>query len=121
MTIALGMPLVIVTITVIGYPFFGKKRYRLVSDSFIRQEKLRAERLRIYRKINDARSDFVSGELTEKDYLSQRNQLRITAAQILEQETSFTLTDSQIENALEKEISMLRQRTKQPPEGGDLS
>ncbi|MBG82052.1 MAG: hypothetical protein FI699_03020 [SAR202 cluster bacterium] len=121
MTIALGMVLAIVTITVIVYPFFGKKRYRLVSDSFIRKEKLRAERLQIYRKINDVRSDFISGDLTEKDYLSQRNQLRLAAAQILEQETSFTLTDSQIKDELEKEISMLRQRTNQPPEGGDLS
>ena len=68
MPVALGTLLALISVAVIAYPFFGSKRYRMVSERFVTREKLRAERLRIYRKISDIDADFTSGDLTEADY-----------------------------------------------------
>ncbi len=119
MPIILGTLLALVSVAVIAYPFLGRKRYRLVSESFVTRGKLRAERLRIYRKISDIEADFTSGDLTEADYRQQRDQLRFSAAEILRQESGATSTDSQRDEELEKEISRLREQTAQSPEGGD--
>ncbi|MEE8046747.1 MAG: hypothetical protein V3T49_07905 [Dehalococcoidia bacterium] len=123
MPIVLGTLLALVTIAVIAYPFFGSKRYRLVSESFVTREKLRAERLRIYRKISDLEVDFTSGDLTEADYQQQRDLLRISAAETLRDESGARstnlATDSARDEEIEKEISRLREQSDQPPEGGD--
>jgi hypothetical protein len=119
MPIILGTLLAIASLAVIAYPFFGSKRYRLVSESFVTREKLRAERLRIYRKISDLEADFESGDLTEADYQLQRDQLRVLAAETLREESGSTPTDSKRDEELENEISRLRQQTVHPPEGGD--
>jgi hypothetical protein len=119
MPIILGTLLALVSVLVIAYPFLGRNQYRLVSESFVTREKLRAERLRIYRKISDLEADFTSGDLTESDYRQQRDQLRILAAEVLRQESGTTSTDSQRDEELEKEISRLREQTAQSPEGGD--
>jgi hypothetical protein len=119
MPIALGTLLALVSIAVIAYPFLGSKRYRLVSESFVTREKLRAERLRIYRKIADTDADYASGDLTETDYRLQRDQLRTSAAEILRQESGATTSNSKRDEELEKEISRLREQTAQSPEGGD--
>jgi alpha-D-ribose 1-methylphosphonate 5-triphosphate synthase subunit PhnI len=119
MPIALGTLLALVSIAVIAYPFLGSKRYRLVSERFVTREKLRAERLRIYRKITDVEADFASGDLTEADYQYQRDQLRTLAAKILRQESGATTTNSKRDEELEKEISRLREQTVQSLEGGD--
>lgn len=122
MPIVLGTLLALVSVAVIAYPFLGSKRYRLVSESFVTREKLRAERLRIYRKISDIDADFTSGDLTEADYQQQRDQLRISAAKILKQESGSTSTNSMRDEELEKEISRLREQaaaSSEAPEGGD--
>jgi len=119
MPIILGTLLALVSVAVIAYPFFGSKRYRMVSESFVTREKLRAERLRIYRKISDIDADFTSGDLTEVDYLQQRDVLRISAAEILREESGAHSSDSERDEELEKEISRLRDQTAQPREGGD--
>lgn len=122
MPVILGTLLALVSIAVIAYPFLGPKRYRLISESFVTREKLRAERLRIYRKISDIEADFESGDLTEADYQQQRDQLRIAAAEILRQESGGNTASSKRDEELEKEISRLRDqatRTAETPEGGD--
>jgi hypothetical protein len=119
MPIILGTLLALVSVAVIAYPFFGSKRYRMVSESFVTREKLRAERLRIYRKISDIDADFTSGDLTEADYLQQRDLLRISAAEILRDESGAHSSDSKRDEELEKEISRLRGQTARPREGGD--
>ncbi|MDA0595702.1 MAG: hypothetical protein O2921_00830 [Chloroflexi bacterium] len=122
MPILLGTLLALVSVAVIAYPFLGSKRYRLVSETFVTREKLRAERLRIYRKISDVEADFTSGDLTEADYQQQRDQLRIAAAEILKQESGGSITDAKRDEELEKEISRLREQSTsstEAPEGGD--
>jgi len=122
MPIILGTLLALVSVAVIAYPFLGSKRYRLVSETYVTREKLRAERLRIYRKISDIEADFESGDLTEADYQHQRDQLRIAAAEILRQETGGTSTSDRRDEELEKEISRLRNQSahsSEAPEGGD--
>ena len=122
MPILLGTLLALVSVAVIAYPFLGSKRYRLVSETFVTREKLRAERLRIYRKISDVEADFTSGDLTEVDYQQQRDQLRIAAAEILKQESGGSITDAKRDEELEKEISRLREQSTastESVEGGD--
>ena len=122
MPILIGTLLALVSVAVIAYPFLGSKRYRLVSETFVTREKLRAERLRIYRKISDVEADFTSGDLTEADYQQQRDQLRIAAAEILKQESGGSITDAKRDEELEKEISRLREQSTsstEAPEGGD--
>tara|TARA_B110000116_G_scaffold251497_1_gene246621 strand:+ start:3418 stop:3792 length:375 start_codon:yes stop_codon:yes gene_type:complete len=122
MPILLGTLLALVSVAVIAYPFLGSKRYRLVSENFVTREKLRAERLRIYRKISDVEADFTSGDLTEADYQQQRDELRIAAAEILKQESGGSMPDVKRDEELEKEISRLREQTaaaNEAPEGGD--
>ena len=122
MPILLGTLLALVSVAVIAYPFLGSKRYRLVSETFVTREKLRAERLRIYRKISDVEADFTSDDLTEADYQQQRDQLRIAAAEILKQESGGSITDAKRDEELEKEISRLREQSTsstEAPEGGD--
>ncbi|MGA0274870.1 MAG: hypothetical protein ACO3L6_02300 [Dehalococcoidia bacterium] len=116
MAVTLGTLLAILCVAVIAYPLFRKNRYRMVSESFVTREKLRAERLRIYRKINDLESDYTSGDLTEDDYQQQRDQLRHTAAQLLMQETG---AGSARERDIEEEIAQLRNRSSESLEGGD--
>ncbi len=119
MPIVLGTLLALVSIAVIAYPFLGRTRYRLVSETFVTREKLRAERLRIYRKISDIEADYESGDLTEADYQEQRDQLRIAAAEVLRQESGASSTSAQRDEELEKEISKLREQSDTSLEGGD--
>ena len=122
MQILLGTLLAVVSVIVIAYPFLGSKRYRVVSETFVTRAKLRAERLRIYRKISDLEADFTSGDLTEHDYQQQRDQLRIAAAEILKQESGVSMSDAKRDKEIEKEISRLREQSatsNEAPEGGD--
>ena len=122
MQILLGTLLAVISVIVIAYPFLGSKRYRLVSETFVTRAKLRAERLRIYRKISDLEADFTSGDLTEHDYQQQRDQLRIAAAEILKQESGVSMSDAKRNEQIEKEISRLRKQSatsNKAPEGGD--
>ena len=119
MATLLGTLLAIVSLAVIAYPFISSRRYRLVTESFVTREKLRAERLRIYRKISDIEADYESGDLTQADYQQQRDLLRISAAETLREESGSKYSDADRDEQLEKEISRLREQTAQPPEGGD--
>ena len=122
MQILLGTLLAVVSVIVIAYPFLGSKRYRVVSETFVTRAKLRAERLRIYRKISDLEADFTSGDLTEHDYQQQRDQLRIAAAEILKQGSGVSISDAKRDEEIEKEISRLREQSatsNEAPEGGD--
>lgn len=119
MTIAIGTLLALVSIAVIAYPFLGSKRYRLVSERFVNREILRAERLRIYRKISDLETDYSSGDLTETDFQAQRDQLRITAAALLREESETTAPVKDRDEQLEREISRLREQSARSSEGGD--
>ena len=119
MAIIFGTVLSLVALAVIAYPFLNSRRYRLVSEKFVMREKHRAERQRIYRKIGDLEADFASGELTEEDFHLQRDQLRISAAEILRKEAGST--DIERDERLEQEISRLRKQSADSPEGGDTS
>lgn len=119
MAIAIGTLLALVSIAVIAYPFLGSKRYWLVSERFVHREKLRAERLRIYRKISDLETDYSSGDLTEADFQAQRDQLRITAAELLREESETTVPVKDRDEQLEREISRLREQSARSSEGGN--
>ena len=117
MAIAIGTLFALISIAVISYPFLGSKRYRLISETFVSREKLRAERQRIYRKINDLDADYTSGDLTESDYQLQRDQLRIAAAETMREESGAAATRR--DEQLEQEISRIRKQSAGPIEGGD--
>ena len=121
MAIALGALLAFFVVAVIAYPFLGSRRYRLASQRFVNREKLRVERLQVYRKISDLEVDHASGDLTESDFQSQRDQLRVTAAELLREESGPDGLAMDSDEQLEQEISRMRKRSSRPSETGNES
>ncbi|MBU96948.1 MAG: hypothetical protein FI720_05255 [SAR202 cluster bacterium] len=119
MAIALGALLAFFVVAVIAYPFLGSRRYRLVSQRFVNLEKLRVERLQVYRKISDLEVDHASGDLTESDFQSQRDQLRVTAAELLREESGSDGPAMDSDEQLEQEISRMRKRSSRSSETGN--
>ncbi|HIM60649.1 MAG TPA: hypothetical protein EYM41_08750 [Dehalococcoidia bacterium] len=121
MAIALGALLAFFVVAVIAYPFLGSRRYRLASQRFVNREKLRVERLQVYRKISDLEVDHASGDLTESDFQSQRDQLRVTAAELLREESGPDGPAMDSDEQLEQEISRMRKRSSRSSETGNES
>ncbi len=121
MAIALGALLAFFVVAVIAYPFLGSRRYRLASQRFVNREKLRVERLQVYRKISDLEVDHASGDLTESDFQSQRDQLRVTAAELLREESGPDGLAMDSDEQLEQEISRMRKRSSRSSETGNES
>ena len=121
MAIALGALLAFFVVAVIAYPFVRSQRYRLVSQRSVNREKLRAERMRVYRKISDLEVDNESGDLTESDFQAQRDLLRVTAAKILREESGPDGPTTDSDEQLEQEISRMRDRSTRSSEGGGQS
>ena len=119
MAIALGALLAFFVVAVIAYPFLGSRRYRLASQRFVNREKLRVERLQVYRKISDLEVDHASGDLTESDFQSQRDQLRVTAAELLREESGPDGPVMDSDEQLEQEISRMRKRSNRSSETGN--
>jgi biopolymer transport protein ExbB/TolQ len=121
MAIAFGALLAFFVVAVIAYPFLGSRRYRLASQRFVNREKLRVERLQVYRKIRDLEVDHASGDLTESDFQSQRDQLRVTAAELLREESGPDGLAMDSDEQLEQEISRMRKRSSRSSETGNES
>ena len=121
MAIAFGALLAFFVVAVIAYPFLGSRRYRLASQRFVNREKLRVERLQVYRKISDLEVDHGSGDLTESDFQSQRDQLRVTAAELLREESGPDGPAMDSDEQLEQEISRMRKRSSCSSETGNES
>ena len=121
MAIAFGALLAFFVVAVIAYPFLGSRRYRLVSQRFVNREKLRVERLQVYHKISDLEVDHASGDLTESDFQSQRDQLRVTAAELLREESGPDGLAMDSDEQLEQEISRMRKRSSCSSETGNES
>ena len=121
MAIAFGALLAFFVVAVIAYPFLGSRRYRLASQRFVNREKLRVERLQVYRKISVLEVDHASGDLTESDFQSQRDQLRVTAAELLREESGPDGPAMDSDEQLEQEISRMRKRTSRSSETGNES
>ena len=121
MAIAFGALLAFFVVAVIAYPFLGSRRYRLASQRFVNLEKLRVERLQVYRKIGDLEVDHASGDLTESDFQSQRDQLRVTAAELLREESGPDGPAMDSDEQLEQEISRMRKRSSRSSETGNES
>ena len=119
MAIAFGALLAFFVVAVIAYPFLGSRRYRLASQRFVNLEKLRVERLQVYRKISDLEVDHASGDLTESDFQSQRDQLRVTAAELLREESGSDGPAMDSDEQLEQEISRMRKRSSRSSETGN--
>ena len=113
----LGTTLVLISLAVLVYPFLSRRGYSLAGDPTI--ERLRVARLRVYRQIADLEGDYQTGDLTEKDYQLQMNELRVTAAKIMQREEQLGAAVSDAE-ALEREIEAARRGMAGPPEGGDI-
>ncbi len=119
MAIAFGALLAFFVVAVIAYPFLGSRRYRLASQRFVNREKLRVERLQVYRKISDLEVEHASGDLTESDFQSQRDQLRVTAAELLREESGPDGPAMDSDEQLEQEISRMRKRSSRSSETGN--
>ena len=108
----LGTALVLLALGVVIYPFLMRRKYAPPPD--VTPERLRAERLRIYRQIADLEADRASGEVPDRDFQAQLDELRVAAAKVMRDEAA---PDGEPE--LEQEIEAARQARKGPLEGGD--
>jgi len=113
MGVLLGTALVLITVAVLVYPFFNRRKYSLERDPTV--ERLRVARMRVYRQVSDLQSDHQAGELTDTDYETQFNELRIAAARIMKLEEELGVVTSN-EDLLEKEIAAARKRNLKSPE-----
>jgi hypothetical protein len=112
----LGTTLVLISLGVLVYPFLNRRKYTLAGNAAA--ERLRAARLRAYRQIADLEGDFIAGDLTETDYDSQLNELRIAAAKIMRREQQIGSVVADVD-ALEREIAAARKGMAGPLDGGD--
>jgi hypothetical protein len=112
---ALGTALVLIVLGALIYPFLRGK-YALPPDSA--PERLRAQRLRVYRQIGDLEAARAAGEATDAEYRSQLLELRTAAARVLREEARLGLSASG-EEQLERDIAEARKSRAWPPEGGD--
>jgi len=101
---------------VLVYPLFRGRKQPAPSDPA--QGRLRAERRRIYGLISDLDASRASGDVTEADYQTQLDDLRLAAAKTLQQEAAVGRTREGTDTAqLEQEIAAARQARKRPGRG----
>ena len=118
MAIILGTAIALVSIAVIAYPFLWSKKYKLISGKFGTSDDLRMERLGIYSKIHDLEADHASGDLTNSEFLLLRDQLRVSAAKLLKEESEPRRSNDKDE--LEAEIARQREQSRRGPEDRDV-
>ena len=114
MSIILGTTLALLSIAIIAYPFLGSKKYKSIFGNSRTRDDISAERLRIYSKIHDLEADLASGDLTDSEFLLMRDQLRVSAAKLLKQESELRGFDGGDE--LEVEIARQREQSRQASE-----
>ena len=118
MAIILGTTVALLSIAIIVYPFLGSKKYKLIFGKLGTRDDIRAERLRIYSKIHDLEADLASGDLTDSEFLLIRDQLRVSAARLLKQES--VPRRSLDSDELEEEIARQREQSRQASEDRDV-
>jgi len=118
MAIILGTAIALVSIAVIAYPFLGSKKYKLISGKFGTSDDLRMERLGIYSKIRDLEIDHASGDLTNSEFLLLRDQLKVSAAKLLKEESEPRRSNDKDE--LEVEIARQREQSRRGSEDRDV-
>ena len=114
MSIILGTTLALLSIAIIAYPFLGSKKNKSIFGNSSKRDDISAERLRIYSKIHDLEADLVSGDITDSEFLLMRDQLRVSAAKLLKQESEPHGLDGGDE--LEVEIARQRENSRQASE-----
>ena len=114
MAIILGTTLALLSIAIIAYPFLRSKKYKSIFGNSRTRDDISAERLRIYSKIHDLEADLASGDLTDSEFLLMRDQLRVSAAKLLKQESEQHGLDGGDE--LEVEIARQREQSRQASE-----
>ena len=114
MAIILGTTLALVSIAIIAYPFLGSKKYKSIFGNSRTRDDISAERLRIYSKIHGLEADLASGDITDSEFLLMRDQLRVSAAKLLKQESEQHGLDGGDE--LEVEIARQREQSRQASE-----
>ena len=118
MAIILGIAIALVSIEVIAYPFLGSRKYKLISGKFGTSDDLRVKRLEIYSKIHDLEVDHASGDLTNSEFLLLRDQLRVSAAKLLKEESEPRRSNDKDE--LEVEITRQREQSRRGSENRDV-
>ena len=114
MAIILGTTLALLSIAIIAYPFLGSKKYKSIFGNSRTRDDISAERLRIYSKIHDLEADLASGDITDSEFLLMRDQLRVSAAKLLKQESEPHGLNAGDE--LEVEIARQRENSRQASE-----
>ena len=118
MSIILGTTLALLSIAIIAYPFLGSKKYKSIFGKSGTRDDISAERLRIYSKIHDLEADLASGDITDSEFLLMRDELRVSAAKLLKQESETRKFNGSDE--LEVEITRQREQSRQASKDRDV-
>ena len=108
----IGTILALIIVAVILYPFF-RRSHSLEPQSMQNQygeKSLSPLRNRIYQEMLTLKSDFEAGYLTEKEYETHFNELRVAAAATIRDEETQRNRKIEKELSIEREIHLVRQQ-----------
>ena len=112
----MGTLLVLAAVAVLAWPFIRRGPGAAMPN--VEADRLRAERLRIYRQISDLEESLVEGDVSQADYESQLQEFRLAAAHVMRDEARAGVSRED-EERLEREIQAARSGRRKAPEGGD--
>tara|TARA_B100001123_G_C14372374_1_gene655397 strand:- start:67 stop:423 length:357 start_codon:yes stop_codon:yes gene_type:complete len=118
MVIILEITIALLSLAVIAYPFLRSEKYKSIFEKLGTRDKILAERLRIYSKIHDLEAELSSGDLTNSEFLLMRDELRMSAAKLIKQESEPPISVSG--NELEAEVARQREQSRHASEDRDL-
>ena len=114
MSIILGTTLALLSIAIIAYPFLGSKKYKSIFGKSGTRDDISAAVSYTHLRAHDLEADLVSGDITDSEFLLMRDQLRVSAAKLLKQESEPHGLDGGDE--LEVEIARQREQSRQASE-----
>lgn len=110
MEIGIGILLAIISIIVLGSPFFRNGRIDNISEDF--EKDLVTQRLAIYQNIEVLENDFRLEHITENEYVERLNDYRLQSAELLRKEDKVLEMDKLIEKAAAKHSKVKDDNTK---------
>lgn len=112
----IGTIITLVALVVLAHPLVARRRFQ--DGRSIEQDRLDAERLRIYRNVSELRTELTSGDISEREYELELAELRKSAAMVLKRQADLGVALEQDER-LELEVQAERARRDRDLKRGD--
>ena len=109
MTILTLTLLLIVTVAVLGYPFWAARHGGISFDDPVRdlEDGIRRARDRVYEEIRALQQEYFLGNTTEAEYRAQLQAARRRAAELIREQQQVNETAAAIERRVESEMQEL--------------